>query len=195
VGLVERCVLVAVDVEYRSGGVRPTTSPKSQAVLLLLLLSCNVAHKLVDDYVEVASNVALQSLGQFGPYGFDPAQSSYPVEAISVLQFLKSPMRRSSVVERWSPLEVALFEASLAEYGKEFHKVQREIKTKTTNEIVDFYYVWKTTPHYKLWKKQYVPPYLDVSDDEDKQKNNGGASITKNGGGRGKNGDKKPPPR
>jgi hypothetical protein len=175
--------------------VRPDDVCEISSCPLASFCCHSIAHKLVDDYVEVASNVALQSLGQFGPYGFDPAQGSYPVEAISVLQFLKSPMRRSSVLERWSPLEVALFEAALAEYGKEFHKVQGEIKTKTTNEIVDFYYVWKKTPHYKLWKKQYVPPYLDVSDDDDKQKNNGGASSTKNGGGRGKNGDKKPPPR
>jgi hypothetical protein len=164
----------------------------------LLLLYPRTAHKLVDDYVEAASNVALQSLGQFGPYGFDPDSSSYPVEAVSVLQFLKSPMRRSSALERWAPIEVALFEAALAEYGKDFHKVQREVKTKTTSEIVDFYYVWKKTPHYKLWKQQYVPPYLDHSEDDEDDNNNKsqGASSSKNGGGgKGKNGDRKPPAR
>jgi hypothetical protein len=124
------------------------------------------AHQLADDYVEIASSIALQSLGQLGPYGFEPENGSYPLEAVSVLRFLKSPMRRTSVLERWAPLEIALFEAALSEYGKEFHKVQREIKTKNTREVIDFYYIWKKTAHYQRWKKQYVPPYLDVSDEE-----------------------------
>lgn len=34
-------------------------------------------------------------------------------------------------------------------------------------EIIDFYYVWKKTSHYEKWKKQYVPPYMESSSDDD----------------------------
>ena len=70
------------------------------------------------------------------------------------------------VIERWSPLEVALFEAAISQYGKQFHQIQKEIETKTTKEVIEFYYMWKKTSHYEKWKKQYVPPHLDNSDDE-----------------------------
>ena len=70
------------------------------------------------------------------------------------------------VLEKWSPYEVAVFEAAIMEYGKEFHQVQKAVGTKTTREVIDFYYIWKKTSHYQKWKKIYVPPHLDVSDDE-----------------------------
>jgi hypothetical protein len=66
-------------------------------------------------------------------------------------------------------LEIATFEAAMAVHGKVFEKVQKEVKTKTCQEIIDFYYVWKKTRHYARWKDEYVPPYLDHSDDEDEE--------------------------
>lgn len=135
---------------------------------------CGAAHQLADDYVEMASNLVLYpsnapALGEKGGYGsggFDAAKGMFPFDVVSALQYIKSPMRRPTVVERWSPLEIATFEASIAEHGKEFHVLQKDIKTKTTKEVVEFYYIWKKTAHYRRWKQQYVPPYLDNSDDD-----------------------------
>jgi hypothetical protein len=30
------------------------------------------------------------------------------------------------------------------------------VKTKTTKEVIEFYYDWKKTSHYKEWKKNYI---------------------------------------
>jgi hypothetical protein len=125
---------------------------------------------MAEDYVEFASNLMLTPISQLGSYGYDPEKQQHPLEAVSALGYLKSPQRREMIMERWSPYEIALFEAAIVQYGKQFHLVQRAIESKTTKEVIDFYYMWKKTSHYQAWKKQYVPPHLDVSDDEDEQK-------------------------
>ncbi|OII74675.1 uncharacterized protein cubi_00228 [Cryptosporidium ubiquitum] len=72
---------------------------------------------------------------------------------ISPLQLLTHPFRNREVIDLWGPHEVILFECGVCKYGKEFDKIQRIIKTKTTKEIVDFYYcIWKRTSRYKAWK-------------------------------------------
>jgi len=92
---------------------------------------------------------------------------SYPLQHMSALAFLKSAVRRPTVMEQWSPYEIALFEAAMAEYGKEFYRIAKEIGSKTTQEVIEFYYIWKKTSHYKQWKKEYTPDYLlEHSDDE-----------------------------
>jgi hypothetical protein len=57
----------------------------------------------------------------------------YPLETISALSYLKSPMRRPMVLERWSPYEIAIFEATLAQYGKDFLQVQKELASISSN--------------------------------------------------------------
>jgi hypothetical protein len=57
----------------------------------------------------------------------------YPLETISALSYLKSPMRRPMVLERWSPYEVAIFEATLAQYGKDFLQVQKELASSSSS--------------------------------------------------------------
>ncbi|OEU18768.1 hypothetical protein FRACYDRAFT_155634, partial [Fragilariopsis cylindrus CCMP1102] len=52
----------------------------------------------------------------------------------------------------WSPYEIAIFEGSMLHYGKEFRVISRQIGTKTTRDVIDFYYIWKKTDHYKKWK-------------------------------------------
>lgn len=142
---------------------------------------------MAQDYVELASNVMLHPLSHLGPYGYaltrDAADGcvtrvpdyevrskltpAYQLHHMSALGFLKSAVRRPVVIERWSPYEIAIFEASLAEYGKDFPKVKKEIgDTKTTSEVIEFYYIWKKTSHYAKWKKEYVPEYLDVSESD-----------------------------
>jgi hypothetical protein len=93
-------------------------------------------------------------------------QSQYLVH-VSALGFLKSPVRRPMVIERWSPYEIAIFEGSIAEYGKNFSKVQKEIgSTKSIADVIEFYYIWKKTSHYSQWKKEYIPDHLDTHSDD-----------------------------
>lgn len=71
----------------------------------------------------------------------------------------------TSILELWNPREIALFEAAIYSHGKQFHKVQLFIKSKSTKQVVAFYYVWKKTQHYQEWKRHYTSS--DSSDSED----------------------------
>jgi len=72
-----------------------------------------------------------------------------------------SPLRKPNIIEKWSPLELSVFEASITLFGKDFHKIQKQIKTKSCKEVIEFYYTWKKTNHYKQWKKTYIPDERD----------------------------------
>lgn len=83
--------------------------------------------------------------------------------------------------------------------SQEFHKVSREVEGKTTGDVIEFYYMWKKTHHYKQWKAMWraEQSILHANDDEsdegdgeeegegDKESRGGGAS----GGKPGSNGD------
>jgi hypothetical protein len=113
------------------------------------------SHQMAEDYVNAVGQLVYPGT-RFRPYGYDTVNREYPLEHISVLAFLKSPLRRPSIIEKWSPYEVSVFEGAILHHGKEFHLVSREIKTKSTKEVIDFYYIWKKTAHYKKWKGQYM---------------------------------------
>ncbi|KAF8822033.1 hypothetical protein IE077_004229 [Cardiosporidium cionae] len=72
---------------------------------------------------------------------------------ISPLEILSSPLRKPHVLDGWGPKEVCLFEAAICKYGKDFSKIQRIIQTKTTKDMIDFYYLWKKTNRYVAWKE------------------------------------------
>lgn len=80
----------------------------------------------------------------------------------------RASSRPTTILELWNPREVALFEAALYMHGKKFHKVQSLVKTKTTKDIVAFYYIWKKTSHYQQWKQQYTSED-DESESEEEQ--------------------------
>ena len=87
----------------------------------------------------------------------------------STLDTLLSPLRRPSPLDDWTPLQIALFEAGICCYGKDFHAISRLIAAgvggvgagdgggggggKTCGECVDFYYIWKKSGHYAMWKE------------------------------------------
>jgi hypothetical protein len=110
---------------------------------------------MAEDYMELVGNMMYPGT-QLRPYGFDPERREYPLEGQSVLGYIKSPLRRPSVIERWSPYEISLFEGALLHHGKEFLVVSKIVGTKSTKEVIEFYYMWKKTTHYKKWKKQFV---------------------------------------
>ena len=57
----------------------------------------------------------------------------------------------------WTAEDIALFEASLCIYGKDFSKAKDIILTKTLAQIVQFYYLFKMTDHYQVWKRRNIP--------------------------------------
>eukprot|EP00049_Salpingoeca_infusionum_P004599 m.81524 g.81524 ORF g.81524 m.81524 type:complete len:1182 (+) comp12640_c0_seq2:418-3963(+) len=48
-------------------------------------------------------------------------------------------------IDCWSPEEVKAFEHALYSYGKLFHRISRQVKTRSTSECIKFYYLWKKT--------------------------------------------------
>jgi len=124
------------------------------------------AHRQTEDYITLASNMMLPAT-HLAPFGYDAPSGQYPIESITALSILTSPLRRPTVIEKWCPYEIAVFEAALALCGKHFHRVQKFVKSKCTKEVIEFYYVWKKTGHYKVWKRQFVQPEDDVDSDDD----------------------------
>ena len=94
----------------------------------------------------------------FSPFGSKSEEKQIPLARITTLGYLLSPLRRpTTIMEKWSPYEVSVFEASIMLYGKNFNRIQKYVKSKNVKEVIEFYYCWKKTGHYKQWKKEYVP--------------------------------------
>jgi len=126
-----------------------------------------LGHAMAEDYISMVGNLMYPG-GQQGPFGFDPSIGSFPMERTTTLGYLTSPLRRPSIVERWNPFEISVFEACLANYGKDFYKASKHLgKGKTTKDVIAFYYIWKKTKHYKRWKADYVVDYSGDSEDDD----------------------------
>jgi hypothetical protein len=83
--------------------------------------------------------------------------SEYDRTEYSTIDLLLSPLRKESVLDKWTAKEIALFEAGICTFGKEFHSIARLMPNKTTAECVDFYYLWKKSGHYALWKEYGKP--------------------------------------
>jgi hypothetical protein len=125
------------------------------------------AHQMAEDYISMVGNLMYPG-GKQGAFGFDPRTGSFPMERSTTLGHLTSPLRRPSILETWNPLEISLFEACMAKYGKDFYKASKYLgHTKTTKDVIAFYYIWKKTKHYERWKTEYVVDYSGDSGDED----------------------------
>ena len=53
-----------------------------------------------------------------GPFGYKPAEGRYPLERPATLGMMRTAMRRPTVIEKWSPYQVALFEGAISIHGK-----------------------------------------------------------------------------
>ena len=67
--------------------------------------------------------------------------------------------------DRWSPYEIALFESAICLVGKHFSHIAAVVRTKSTAECIEFYYVWKKGNHYPTWKATYKQHYGDYEFD------------------------------
>ncbi|XP_044728374.1 metastasis-associated protein MTA3 isoform X2 [Chrysoperla carnea] len=57
-------------------------------------------------------------------------------------------------MEEWSASEANLFEEALDKYGKDFNDIRQDfLPWKTLNNIIEYYYMWKTTDRYVQQKR------------------------------------------
>ncbi|KAL7453846.1 hypothetical protein ACHAWC_005492 [Mediolabrus comicus] len=144
------------------------------------------SHQIAEDYITLASALVLPPPTTSITYGYSPHFGQYPIEQMTALGYLTSPLRRPTIIEKWSPYEIATFEASMALHGKHFHIISKFVKTKSTKEIIEFYYIWKKTSHYRRWKNGFedeICESVDGSSSEEEENDDGG--------GDGKGGDDK----
>jgi len=136
------------------------------------------SHQMAEDYISLASSITLPPITSTnGPiYGHDPRLGQYPIEQITTLGYLTSSLRRpQTILERWNPYEISLFEGAIAMYGKKFHTIAKYLQQqqqqgsnrKCTKDVIEFYYIWKKTSHGRRWKTSYVNEILDSDDDAD----------------------------
>ncbi|XP_030371548.1 metastasis-associated protein MTA3 isoform X1 [Scaptodrosophila lebanonensis] len=113
-------------------------------------------------------------------------------EAMSSLVPSTGPVLCRDEIEDWSASEANLFEEALDKYGKDFNDIRQDfLPWKTLKQIIEYYYMWKTTDRYvqqkrvkaveaelKL-KQVYIPQYNNAK---------GGATVKAAAGGGGSGG-------
>lgn len=85
---------------------------------------------------------------------------------------LTAPTREALVFDDWSPLQIAKFEAAICLEGKNFPLIANVIGTKTTMQVIEFYYAWKQSKNYAVWKISYKQSQVGSAPpaDEDEKK-------------------------
>ncbi|KAL4706959.1 hypothetical protein ACJJTC_019497, partial [Scirpophaga incertulas] len=82
-------------------------------------------------------------------------KSGYSVEgALSSLVPASGPVLCRDEMEEWSASEANLFEEALDKYGKDFADIRQDfLPWKTLKNLVEYYYMWKTTDRYVQQKR------------------------------------------
>ncbi|VDP52548.1 unnamed protein product, partial [Heligmosomoides polygyrus] len=88
-----------------------------------------------------------------------PNKNYYPLEADKATGHntvsLGGPILCRDQIEEWSAAEANLFEDALEKYGKDFSDVRVDfLPWKSPRDIVEYYYMWKTTNRYVEQKKK-----------------------------------------
>lgn len=75
-------------------------------------------------------------------------------EALSSLVPSTGPVLCRDEMEEWSASEANLFEEALEKYGKDFNDIRQDfLPWKTLKNIIEYYYMWKTTDRYVQQKR------------------------------------------
>lgn len=72
---------------------------------------------MVEDYVNTCGSIMYPRVS-VGPFGYNPAAGRFPMERPATLGMMTTAMRRPTVIEKWSPYQVALFEGAISVHGK-----------------------------------------------------------------------------
>lgn len=138
-----------------SGGVVLTNS-SSASLGPAAIAAFNANNIVVSENLEVvlpnweskpkpsASELTLENCGRFIP----------PPRFTSLAATLL-PIRRTTILDRWSSHEMSVFESSICLYGKRFDMIATLIPNKTIKDVIEFYYHWKKTPRYLAFKKTF----------------------------------------
>ncbi|GMS80147.1 hypothetical protein PENTCL1PPCAC_2322, partial [Pristionchus entomophagus] len=104
-----------------------------------------------------------------------PSKEHYPLDADKCTSHktvsLGGPILCRDQMEEWSAAEANLFEEAVEKYGKDFNDVRNDfLPWKSIRDMVEYYYMWKTTNRYVDVKKAknqeldklkqvYIPQY------------------------------------
>ncbi|ETM49010.1 hypothetical protein, variant 2 [Phytophthora nicotianae] len=66
-----------------------------------------------------------------------------------------SPLRVPAVLDMWTPFEIRVFEVAIECYGKDFTRIAEVIGSKSSGDVIAFYYVWKNDSHYQVVKNRW----------------------------------------
>ncbi|XP_014677878.1 PREDICTED: metastasis-associated protein MTA3-like [Priapulus caudatus] len=82
-------------------------------------------------------------------------QSEYDLsKAISALVPPSGPVLCRDEMEEWSAAEANLFEEAIEKYGKDFSDIRQDfLPWKSLKNIIEYYYMWKTTDRYVQQKR------------------------------------------
>lgn len=74
-------------------------------------------HRMVEDYVNTCGSIMYPNV-TVSSFGYNPTEGQFPLERPSTLGMLRTQIRRPTVIEKWSPYQVALFEGAMSIHGK-----------------------------------------------------------------------------
>ena len=79
----------------------------------------------------------------------------YDLKATAV-PILQDRVHSTDELDHWNRDEITIFERALYKYGKQFIHIRQEfLPWKSWQDMVRFYYHWKGTEQYRLWKNEY----------------------------------------
>lgn len=134
-----------------------SSSPSSSLVVLTSATESDKAR--IDELLSAVAQMYYPPVCKY-KYSKEPEpkwRSERSETEISTLELLMSPLRKKSALDDWTPKEIALFEAGITSLGKDFGAIHQLIKTKSSKEVVDFFYTWKQSSHYLMWKTMGKP--------------------------------------
>uniref|UniRef100_A0A915I9B6 Metastasis-associated protein MTA3 n=1 Tax=Romanomermis culicivorax TaxID=13658 RepID=A0A915I9B6_ROMCU len=85
-------------------------------------------------------------------------KQSYPLDGDKATSLqtstLGGPLMCRDQLEEWSAAEANLFDEALEKYGKDFNDIRQDfLPWKALRDIVEYYYMWKTTDRYVQQKR------------------------------------------
>lgn len=81
----------------------------------------------MEEYLRIVEEIMYPSKLS-SSYGYNAEESKFPICRITNLGYLTSPLRKPTVIEKWSPYDIALFESSIFLFGKQFHQINQVVR-------------------------------------------------------------------